>query len=31
MPEMPGMPYMEYEENALYVDGKYKVDINFSK
>lgn len=30
MPEMPGMPYMEYEENALYVDGKYKVDINFS-
>ena len=30
MPEMPGMPYMEVEENAVLVDGKYKVSINVS-
>ena len=30
MPEMPGMPYMEYEDKAKFVDGKYKVNINFS-
>ena len=29
MPEMPGMPYMEYEDKATLVDGKYKVSINF--
>ena len=28
MPEMPGMPYMESEENAVLVDGKYKVSVN---
>ena len=30
MPEMPGMPYMESEENAVLVDGKYKVSVNIS-
>lgn len=30
MPEMPGMPYMEYEEKAQFVNGEYKVLINFS-
>lgn len=30
MPEMPGMPYMEYEDKATLVDGKYKMMINFS-
>lgn len=30
MPEMPGMPYMEYEDKAVLEDGKYKVMINFS-
>ena len=30
MPEMPGMPYMEYEDKAVFIDGKYKVSINFS-
>lgn len=30
MPEMPGMPYMEYEDEATLVNGKYKVNINFS-
>lgn len=30
MPEMPGMPYMEFEDKATLVDGKYKVNINFS-
>jgi len=30
MPEMPGMPYMEYEDKAKLVDGKYKMMINFS-
>ena len=30
MPEMPGMPYMESEENATLVDGKYKVSVNIS-
>jgi hypothetical protein len=28
MPEMPGMPYMETEENGVLVDGKYKMNIN---
>ncbi|MDD2895021.1 MAG: FixH family protein [Aliarcobacter sp.] len=28
MPEMPGMPYMESEENGVLVDGKYKMNIN---
>lgn len=28
MPEMPGMPYMEAEENGVLVDGKYKMNIN---
>ena len=30
MPEMPGMPYMETQENAVLVDGKYKVSVNIS-
>ena len=30
MPEMPGMPYMEFEDKGKLVDGKYKVNINFS-
>ncbi len=30
MPEMPGMPYMEFEENATLVDAKYRVNINLS-
>ncbi|AXH11078.1 FixH family protein [Halarcobacter bivalviorum] len=30
MPEMPGMPYMEYEGKAQLVDGKYKLLINLS-
>lgn len=30
MPEMPGMPYMEYEGKGQLVDGKYKLLINFS-
>lgn len=30
MPEMPGMPYMEYEDKAKLVNGKYKMMINFS-
>ena len=30
MPEMPGMPYMEYEDEATLVDGKYKVSVNIS-
>ena len=30
MPEMPGMPYMEYVGKAKLVDGKYKILINFS-
>ena len=30
MPEMPGMPYMEYIGKAKLVDGKYKMLINFS-
>ena len=30
MPEMPGMPYMESEENAVLVNGEYKVNINLS-
>ena len=30
MPEMPGMPYMEYKAKAKFVDGKYKMGVNFS-
>lgn len=30
MPEMPGMPYMEYIGKAKLVDGKYKLMINFA-
>jgi hypothetical protein len=30
MPEMPGMPYMEYEDKATKVDDVYKMMINFS-
>lgn len=30
MPEMPGMPYMEFKDKAKIVDGKYKFMINFS-
>jgi len=30
MPEMPGMPYMEYVGKAKLVDGKYEMLINFS-
>ncbi len=30
MPEMPGMPYMEYVGKAKLVDGKYKMNINLS-
>ncbi|MGD9623390.1 MAG: FixH family protein [Arcobacter sp.] len=30
MPEMPGMPYMEYEGKAELVDGVYRTKINFS-
>lgn len=30
MPEMPGMPYMEYTDKAKLVNGKYKMMINFS-
>ena len=30
MPEMPGMPYMEFKDKAKLVDGKYKMLINFS-
>ncbi|WP_320035739.1 FixH family protein [Halarcobacter sp.] len=30
MPEMPGMPYMEYVGKAKLVDGKYKFLINLS-
>ena len=30
MPEMPGMPYMEYKAKAKVVDGKYKMMVNFS-
>jgi hypothetical protein len=30
MPEMPGMPYMESEENAVLVNQEYKVNINLS-
>jgi hypothetical protein len=29
MPEMPGMPYMEYEDKASLSDGKYKMNVNF--
>ncbi len=30
MPEMPGMPYMEYKADAKLVDGKYLIDVNFA-
>ena len=30
MPEMPGMPYMEYKAKAKLVEGKYKMMLNFS-
>jgi len=30
MPEMPGMPYMEYKDKATLVDDTYKLDVNFS-
>ena len=30
MPEMPGMPYMEYKSKAKFVDGKYKLNGNFA-
>ncbi len=30
MPEMPGMPYMEYKTKAKLVDNKYKININLS-
>ena len=30
MPEMPGMPYMEFEDKAELVDGKYKMNANLS-
>jgi metal-sulfur cluster biosynthetic enzyme len=30
MPEMPGMPYMEFKNKAKLVDGVYKVVVNFS-
>ncbi len=30
MPEMPGMPYMEYKAKAKLVNGEYKMMINFS-
>lgn len=30
MPEMPGMPYMEYEDKAKLVGDKYMLNINFS-
>ncbi|XOB62404.1 FixH family protein [Campylobacterota bacterium DY0563] len=30
MPEMPGMPYMEYIGKAKLVDGKYVFKINFA-
>ena len=29
MPEMPGMPYMESENEATLVNGVYKLNINF--
>ena len=29
MPEMPGMPYMEYKSKAKLVDGKFNLMINF--
>ena len=30
MPEMPGMPFMEYKAKAKLVNGEYKMMINFS-
>lgn len=30
MPEMSGMPYMEYETEAKFINGKYKADVNLS-
>lgn len=30
MPEMPGMPYMEYKSKAKLTNGKYKMMVNFA-
>lgn len=30
MPEMPGMPYMEFKDKAKLVNERYKLTINFS-
>ncbi|MDC0932837.1 FixH family protein [Arcobacteraceae bacterium] len=30
MPEMPGMPYMDYKAKAKLINGEYKMMINFS-
>ena len=30
MPEMPGMPYMEYGDKGQFSNGKYKINVNFS-
>ena len=30
MPEMPGMPYMDYQAKAKYLNGAYKMVVNFS-
>jgi hypothetical protein len=30
MPEMPGMPYMDYKAKAKLVDGKYEMMVNFA-
>jgi hypothetical protein len=30
MPEMPGMPYMDYIGKGKFENGKYKMNINFS-
>jgi len=30
MPEMPGMPYMDYQAKAKFVDDKFITQINFS-
>jgi len=30
MPEMPGMPYMEYKSNAKVLNEEYEIKLNFS-
>ena len=30
MPEMPGMPYMEFKDKAKLIENKYQMKINFS-